>query len=327
MALISPVASNILSLFVFDKYKEIYEMLEKKEDPDCGALLGHCHILGYGTRIDLNKAKRLLNEGVERGSKLAEVLLTFLTRSSNENIISALTEMTNVPGRGELKSIVAFAYIHGVMGAEKNEEMGYKLAEEATKEGSCYGLTRLGYCLERGIGIEKDPQKGAECYLGAAKRGLAVAQYNMAILFSRGIGVPKSEGKAIKFFTQASNQGYVFGLYNLANLYLRGVIDLLPKDEMKAIRLFRYAADQGHASSHFRLGVCYYSGVGIEKNRDLSMKHFLLAAENGDVNAMYNVGLFFELGMGVEKNLEEAGRWFIAAAESGSSSALEKLKV
>jgi TPR repeat protein len=113
------------------------------------------------------------------------------------------------------------------------------------------------------------------------------------------LGVTKSDESDIGWLEKSAYQGYSYGLYNLANCYLRGVRGLLAKYEVKAIDMLKDAAlQEQHAGSHFLLGVSYFSGIGVSKDRTVSLEHFIKSAEFGDVNARFNVGIFYELGLG-----------------------------
>ena len=122
-----------------------------------------------------------------------------------------------------------------------------------------------------------------------------------------------------------------------------------PSDVEQAVELYRKAADQGLASAQTQLGICYFEGVGVEKDYDEAVRLFNLAAKQNDADAYcmlsryYNfeqdhdkifenakkaadlhstMGEFglaecYQLGIGVKKDDSQADHWYEKVAEKG----------
>ena len=122
----------------------------------------------------------------------------------------------------------------------------------------------------------------------------------------------------------------------------------------------RKAANQGHWAAQHALGMSYFSGKGVEVNKDEAQRWFVLAetnrkgtmkftdqeeeaiktpaqedpvkglreaAEQGNVNAQHNLGVCYDNGYGgVEVNKEEAKRWLALAAANRIALAETKRK-
>lgn len=54
---------------------------------------------------------------------------------------------------------------------------------------------------------------------------------------------------------------------HLLNIKLMG-----NKQEKNNIPKLRTAADQGHAKSQYNLGLCYFHGIGVEKNEVIDVE-------------------------------------------------------
>lgn len=122
-----------------------------------------------------------------------------------------------------------------------------------------------------------------------------------------------------------------------------------PSDAEQAIELYRKAADQGLAAAQTQLGICYFEGIGVEKDYDEAVRLFNLAANQNDPDAYWMLsqyyafeqneeGLFenakkaadlhsamgefglaecYQEGFGVKKDDSQANNWYEKAAKKG----------
>ena len=74
-------------------------------------------------------------------------------------------------------------------------------------------------------------------------------------------------------------------------------------------------AKQGDAAAQYNLGVCYYNGIGVEKDYVEAVKWYRKAAEQGRARAQSTLGVRYANGEGVEKDYVEAVKWYRKAAE------------
>lgn len=85
----------------------------------------------------------------------------------------------------------------------------------------------------------------------------------------------------------------------------------LVKESLEAVQGL---ADKGDVEALCELGYRYYTGNGVEKNKESSCKYFVSAAEKGHVEAQYEAGLRCERGWGVDIDLSAAAQWYEKAA-------------
>ncbi len=89
---------------------------------------------------------------------------------------------------------------------------------------------------------------------------------------------------------------------------------------------FRKAAEQGDAGAQFNLALCYYLGLGVDKDPKAAAAWCRKAAEQGYAVAQFNLGLHYDHGQGVEKDPKAAAAWYRKAAEQGNAKALNALQ-
>ena len=87
----------------------------------------------------------------------------------------------------------------------------------------------------------------------------------------------------------------------------------------------RKAAEQGHAPAQLALGVFHFNGDGVPKDMAEGAKWCRKAAEQGYAAAQFNLGACYELGTGVKKDKQEAIKWYTLAADQGEVHALYNL--
>lgn len=122
-----------------------------------------------------------------------------------------------------------------------------------------------------------------------------------------------------------------------------------PSDVEQAIELYRKAADQGLTAAQTQLGICYFEGIGVEKDYDEAVRLFNLAAKQNDPDAYLMLSRYFnfeqdhdkifenakkaadlhsamgefglaecyQLGIGVKKDDSQADYWYEKAAKKG----------
>ena len=103
--------------------------------------------------------------------------------------------------------------------------------------------------------------------------------------------------------------------YNLGYAYYSG--GGVDQDREEGVRWLRLAAEQGHPMGQANLGNAYYTGQGITKNVREAARWYLDAANQGHAEAAYCLGEIFRSGDGVEENPDETARWYRQAAELG----------
>lgn len=74
------------------------------------------------------------------------------------------------------------------------------------------------------------------------------------------------------------------------------------------------------------LAMCYYNGIGVEKDYVKAYNYFEKSANGGHDDAMMRVGYCLYYGKGVETSEQKAIEWFTKSAENGNENAQRFLK-
>lgn len=95
----------------------------------------------------------------------------------------------------------------------------------------------------------------------------------------------------------------------------------------RAFQLFKTISEGcGNIDAVFNLAMCYYRGIGTEKNVQEALKWFKNAAEQGDDQAMYNIAITYHDGKEVSRDMDEAKKWYMKAASKGNQRAIAELQ-
>ena len=96
-------------------------------------------------------------------------------------------------------------------------------------------------------------------------------------------------------------------------------------DYAKRYRLLQRGCEMNNSHSLFALGFCFYSGDGVQQDKEHAFQLFQRASELGNIRATYSLGVCFGFGKGVTKNEEEAICFYRQAASQGERNALVKI--
>jgi TPR repeat protein len=159
----------------------------------------------------------------------------------------------------------------------------------------------------------------------AEQEGTALANYRYGRILLEGRGGPRDIPGAMHWLAKAADQNQVEAMTLLARIHLSGesfsedtsgdqALDLSPK---RAGELLSRAAALGGSDAQFLLGQLYYSGAGVEPDKNAAFNWFLAAAEQDHVEAQYILSQAFHAGMGTEADPKAAVTWLRKAAENG----------
>lgn len=99
----------------------------------------------------------------------------------------------------------------------------------------------------------------------------------------------------------------------------------MEKDYENAVDSFHKLAMSGCASAQRRLASCYFNGHGVEQNYDEAIRLYQIAANQGEAVAQRELGSCYFNGYGVNGNYDEAIRWYQMAANQGDVVAQREL--
>jgi TPR repeat protein len=177
----------------------------------------------------------------------------------------------------------------------------------------------------------------------AADQGLPKAKHNLGVLaFQAG-----QEEEARRWFLQAAQDGWLNSVVALATLEeqedLERALQLyeiaakrghaeaqdalarLAFDSNENSEVARHwserAAEQGHSGAHTRLGTIYHEGLGVERDPQRAVFHWLTAAQAGHPGAQLMIGVAYDVGAGVPVDKVEAAYFLSLSAQQGNGPA------
>jgi TPR repeat protein len=241
-------------------------------------LLGQMYFLGYGRRIDLDKAVDWWEKAVAAGEK------TFLF---------------------ELGSIFVFQGIKEE--SPKKLTVGLDLWREAAKAAdisAAYYLAQYYHIQAKMTKKFDDFAEAFNFYLIAAKGGLGMAKCRLGDFFSLGIGTKVDAKSAFFWYERAANSGIGLATHNVAVCYLvgRGA----PKDLDKFQYWLFKSAEMGQAHSQFYLACDFLYGKEGFRLDYVKAVYWLKLAAKTIPQAQYMLGICYSHGLGVKRDLIEA---------------------
>jgi len=88
---------------------------------------------------------------------------------------------------------------------------------------------------------------------------------------------------------------------------------------------YSYAAELGDAEGCYRLGLCYFSGIGCQKDNNAALNCFFDGADAGHAESICSLGICREFGIGCKIDYEMAVVLYQKAADAGSAAAINNL--
>jgi len=97
------------------------------------------------------------------------------------------------------------------------------------------------------------------------------------------------------------------------------------KDDAESVKWLNKAAEQGMMTAQVEIGRAYYSGRGVNVDKNQAVNWFRKAAEQGSVQGELCLGLCNKYGDGVPINAIEAVKWLTQAANHNDATAQAEL--
>jgi TPR repeat protein len=89
------------------------------------------------------------------------------------------------------------------------------------------------------------------------------------------------------------------------------------KDYKTAFKEMLPLAEKGNLDAQFHIAMMYYDGLGVKKDRSISVAWLTKGAIRGDMYAQTSLADKYFFGVGVEKNDKTAVKWYTESAEQG----------
>ena len=151
----------------------------------------------------------------------------------------------------------------------------------------------------------------------AAEFGSADASIALGKLYAEVSSPLYNKALTFEYFSRAVSQGK--GYYYLGLCYNSGVG--CEKDKEMAAKTFREGADRGEVDCLCALGICYEFGIGCDVDYEAAVELYTKAAAYDHATAINNLGGCYYYGHGVESDKSRATELFVRAAALGSSNA------
>ncbi|MCP9759295.1 hypothetical protein EGI20_08235 [Aquitalea sp. S1-19] len=186
-----------------------------------------------GLQLDLSKAAKLLQQGVDRGEPdamngLGAAYAHGKGVEKDERL--ALDLLQRAADTGELDAIYNLATVRffGLFGANKDVNEGLRLMRKSADSGYPIALLRLGMML---AAREKRMTPEAQRYIANAReqieqlsrQGSVEAMAALGEIFEKGIGAPKNHNKAFDLYLTAANHSHIKAMTRLGIAYLDGM--------------------------------------------------------------------------------------------------------
>lgn len=113
--------------------------------------------------------------------------------------------------------------------------------------------------------------------------------------------------------------GQYVGLYPLAEAI--AIEYNTTVDFGESVDVFQEAVKDSDAAAQNNLGACYFTGKGIEQDREKAVQWFTASAEQGNATGQVNLAYCYYFGIGVRKDSLESLRWCRMALDQGLAGA------
>ena len=189
-ALSSPGLSSNDVARVLERCFGLYKGAADKDDANGFYNLGMCHMNGYGTNVDFEKAYNCFKHAAAAGHPEA---------------------MNNLGGM----------YRDGIFVVRDLPEAAKWFSKSAALENP-YGQLNYGLAMLRGEGVEKNSKEAARLFRASAEQGNPEAMDMYGVCLFRGDGVEKNDCSAVKWYSMSAALGCADAMDNLAACHATG---------------------------------------------------------------------------------------------------------
>lgn len=273
------------------------------------AILKRAQLLESKYRWSNSKSEqRLIRLAYQKAARLncpnATLRLAQLRHRARKNPMQLYLKAGKL-GSAEAQYYLGLVYMEGLCVSKSKARAKYWL-EKAAAQGHKRSLYYLGELMFKEY---NDIELAIKYYKQAVDYNLLQAKYSLAQHYIYGIGVSQDKSAGIELLSEAANEGHVEARKLLYKTQYGA------KATSRNIDLLTDLAKWGCSESQFELAWCYYNGVGVKKDDNVSLGWLERAATLKHPGAMYELGWKYHKGVVVAKNPERATLWFIKAAE------------
>lgn len=113
---------------------------------------------------------------------------------------------------------------------------------------------------------------------------------------------------ALPWYEKAAEAGNSQALHELTYFY-EGCYADIEADPIKAEKVRNEALNMNNTEAILKLASKYYTGNGVEEDKEMAFKYYMKAAELGNDEAMAEVGLRYLNGQGIKQSDSQAFVW------------------
>ncbi len=205
-------------------------------------------------------------------------------------------------------------------------EEAFGMLKTAAEGGDQLALYTLGLAYQSNEwGLPRNPEMAFTCLSQAARMGFVPAKTRTAFCYLLGRGTNRNPSIGLKLLEESAMSGDIDAQAELGMELTIGSDEVF-HNYSEGVNWLRRASVRGSIPGTLNLGVCYYKGLGVDRNAAEAFRLYLSAAEGGDDIAMCNVAAFYEKGIDREVDLDKAIEWYEKAARLKSNTAIEALR-
>ena len=225
---------------------------------------------------------------------------------------------------GDAKAIynVGALYARGE-GVEEYDLTAMEWFKKAAEMDYPDALNTIGNAYSFGnYGLQIDYGTSFSYYLRSAHLGNAKGMFTVGNMYDRGLGVAENKELAVQWYQKASMLGNGSATYNLALKYLNG--EVVQEDPIFAGKLFERAAELGAVSGMLATGHAYHYGrYGMAVDYAVAAQWYQKGVDQGDAHCMRHLAELYASGLGVEKDVELSRTYYLQAQEAGEDVAAQ----
>jgi TPR repeat protein len=225
---------------------------------------------------------------------------------------------------------IAMMHWDGDLGTVDRQKAIYML-EECVRKKYWKAAVQLGllYSSPEVFGIEKDVTKAMKYFKMASDAGVddgKVLFKAMAMIENVGEDALR-EAVEVCADSNSSWTKYYLAVFMLAMEDQDIDEELGLSASTMIVRVLELSAKENNLEAEYLLGCLYFDGKLVEKNKEISLKHFKNCADRMHTQGLFRMGEMYSVGDSVEKNLARAAEFFVLAARKGHLQATFRLSL
>jgi TPR repeat protein len=197
-----------------------------------------------------------------------------------------------------------------------------RIYEQLYKQGDTAAAYELGMLYFQGKGVKQDLDKAFEYFRMSAEGGYEDSFAAYGGMYENGYGTKKDPVKAYDWFTKSANSNSSTKNDGKSELALQIIMGTVAKaDVPKGIQILKELAEENHAKSQYALFKLYSVDKYVKKDPELALR-YLKEASYELPQAAFDLGICYYKGVGVEKDLFKALYLLEEVANQGYSLAM-----